>query len=159
MSCGSVREASKRVARWRFSWSSSLAGNDGSRSTSAVSRSTSASCPRYVWPDALAPVCVPLMPTLARSLSNASSISWRDFFVVPRVSMPPVTAPIADLPATDFSSPKRSVMLKFTDSPRVFFGSSATFMPLGSAKRCARASRLAGDGSNDSPAATAVSPL
>ena len=99
------------------------------------------------------------MPTFARSLSNASSISWRDFFVVPRVSMPPVTAPIDALPATDFSSPKRSVMPKLTDSPRVFFGSSATFMPLGSVKRCVRASRFAGDGSNASPAATAVSPL
>ena len=32
-------------------------------------------------------------------------------------------------------------------------------MPFGSAKRCVRASRLAGVGSNDSPAATLGSPL
>ena len=119
----------------------------------------SASCARNVWPDAEAPVCEPLTATLARSASNASSISCRDFLVVPRVSMPPVTAPSDALPKTDFSSPKRSDRLKLTASPRVFFGSSATFMPLASVKRCVRASRLAGDGSNVSPAAAAASPL
>ena len=47
---------------------------------------------------------------------------------------------------TDFSSPKCSATLKLTASPRVFFGRSATFMPLASVKRCVRASRLAGVG-------------
>ena len=73
--------------------------------------------------------------------------------------MLPVIVPADALPNTDFSSPKRTVRLKLTASPRVFFGSSATFMPLGSVKRCVRVSRFAGDGSNVSPATAVASPL
>ena len=67
--------------------------------------------------------------------------------------------PRGDMPFSDVSSPWCRRSWTCTVSPRVFFGSSATFMPFGSANRCVRASRLAGVGSNDSPAATPGSPL
>ncbi len=88
-----------------------------------------------------------------------SSISWRERFVVPRVSIAPVSAPCVALPNTDFSSPKCRARLKLTASPRDFFGSSATFIPFPSVKRCVRASRLEGDASNASPVTVAASPL
>ena len=66
-----------------------------------------------------------------------------------------VSSPVACLPTADFSSAKRSVSTKLTAPPRVFFGSSASFMPLGSVRRCVRASRFAGLVSKASPLAIA----
>ena len=114
---------------------------------------------RNVLPEADAPVSLPPMLTCARSLSNASSSSCRFFDLVPRISMAPVNWPSACLPNADFSSAKCSDSVKLTPSPRVFFGSSATFMPLGNAKRCVRASRLAMLVSKVSPSVAVASPL
>jgi hypothetical protein len=44
-------------------------------------------------------------------------------------------------------------------APRVFFGRSDSLRLLGSDERVVRASMLAGDGSNASPAATTASPF
>ena len=98
-------------------------------------------------------VSPPPIPTRARSLSSASWNSCRLRFCVPRESIAAISEPVGVVFIRSCSVPWFRRTAKRTDPPRVFFGSSATFMPPGSVKRCARASRFAGVGSNASPAA------
>ena len=93
----------------------------------------------------------PLTETLAFSFSNASLMSARLFFCVPRISMPPAKLHATSRLVRVFSSPQCSASVAMTRPPRVVFGSSAVWMPLERFLRTTRDSMFLGEGSKASP--------
>ncbi len=153
--CGSVRWVSMLVSACRFTCSNSDSGNDGSRSISATIASDSAQVRahrldrRAVDAD---------RRVAARRRSSASFSSARLRFCVPRESIALATEQALPRFVFAASSPQRRASCATTVPPRVFFGSSVSFMPEGSVRRMMRASMFCGVGSNASPAATSDAP-
>ena len=142
------------VSACRFTCSNSDSGNEGSRSISATIASASGRLARTVSIDA------PSMLTdvEARRRSSASLSSPRVRFCVPRESIALATEQALPRFAFAASSPQRRPSCATTVPPRVFFGTSVSFMPEGSVRRTMRDSMFWGVGSNTSPAATSPAP-
>ena len=134
--------------------SNSDSGNDGCRSISATIASASGRLGRTVSIEAPSV----LTAVAARRRSSASFSSVRVCFSVPRDSIALATEHALPRFVFTASSPQRSPSCATTVSPRVFFGSSVSFMPDGSVRRMIRASMFCGVGSNTSPAVTSPGP-
>ncbi len=78
---------------------------------------------------------------------------------VPRISIDATTSAVAALSCSDSKSPVRRVSTAETASPRLFFGSRASCMPLSRVASEVRVAMFAGDGSKASPAVMASRPV
>ena len=156
--CGSVMALRMPVSIWVRSCSNSLSGNVGWRRTVAASSSSAGRFSRSVV--ATRPAVLAEPPMFSDDLISVSrrEIAARSRPSVPRVSMAATTWLAVARSVSDASSPMYRWIRTCTASPRVDLASSASSASLSSVDTSVRASMLAGEGSNASPAAIASRP-